>query len=79
MKTVDDFRHQSYKLLLELDAATTAMMLLVTSRHVVGPEWEDAIRRHELACDVWGSFLQDPPYAQSPPEGMSAKSVAGFD
>ncbi|MDB6144544.1 MAG: hypothetical protein JWP80_3588 [Pseudomonas sp.] len=78
MKTVDDFRHQSYKLLLELDAATTGMMLLVTSRHVSGPEWDEATRRHEAACEVWGTFLKDPAQAQPPAGDRDAKGDALF-
>lgn len=60
MTSVDEFRFESYKLLLELDAATTSMMLLVTSRHTSGPEWDMATERHRNAYEAWNSFLNEP-------------------
>ena len=60
MTSVDDFRLDSYTLLLELDAATTSMMMLVSSRHASGPEWDKATKRHSDACEVWSSFLSAP-------------------
>lgn len=60
MQTVDDFRINSYKLLLELDAATAGMMMLVSSQHVSGPDWDLATKRHHDACEVWDLFLSEP-------------------
>ncbi|MCY1184862.1 hypothetical protein D9M73_255890 [compost metagenome] len=57
MTSVDNFRLDSYKLLLELDASTTGMMLLVSSRVISGPEWDLAIERHRVAYEAWSSFL----------------------
>lgn len=59
MRSVDDFRLGSYKLLLELDAATTGMMMLVTSSAVSGAEWDSATQRHREACRVWNNFLSE--------------------
>lgn len=57
MTCIDEFRFQSHKLLVELDATTTKMMLLVSSRKVVGPEWSEAIKDQKSAFDDWMSFL----------------------
>lgn len=45
MASIDDFRVESHKLLLELDAATMGMMQLVSSRVVSGPAWDVASKR----------------------------------
>ena len=58
MKSVDDFRLEAYKLLLELDAATTSMMMLVSARQACGPEWENATRRNQQAFEAWTLFLR---------------------
>ncbi|WCM54520.1 hypothetical protein OH720_18660 [Pseudomonas sp. WJP1] len=60
MTSGDDFRLDSYKLLLELDASTTGMMQLVSSRVTSGPEWDLAIERHRIAYETWSSFLNKP-------------------
>jgi hypothetical protein len=57
MTSVDEFRLDSYKLLLELDASTTGMMQLVSSRVTTGPEWDSATERHRQAYDAWSLFL----------------------
>lgn len=56
----DEFRLATYKLLLELDASTTSMMLLVSSRDTAGIDWALAVQRHHDACEVWNSFLNQP-------------------
>ena len=58
MKSDDDFRLEAYKLLLELDAATTSMMMLVSARQACGPEWANATRRHQQAYEAWTLFLE---------------------
>ena len=68
MKSVDDFRLEAYKLLLELDAATTSMMMLVSARQTCGPEWENATGRHRQAYEAWARFLADQP-PQRPLQG----------
>jgi hypothetical protein len=60
MTSVDEFRLAAYKLLLELDAATTSMMMLVSSRNTSGFEWDEATGRHRDAYEVWNSFLNQP-------------------
>jgi len=57
MASVEDFRIKSHALLIELDAATTGMMKLVSSRCVSGPAWEEATKRHREAYEIWNTFL----------------------
>ncbi|VVN84351.1 hypothetical protein [Pseudomonas fluorescens] len=57
MKSFEEFRTTSHELLIELDAATTKMMMLVSAKEVSGPFWDDATQRHEDAVDAWHSFL----------------------
>ncbi|MEO6678274.1 MAG: hypothetical protein ABIO21_12950 [Pseudomonas sp.] len=66
MTSVDDFRIKSHELLMDLDAATTEMMKLISSRSVSGPMWEDAVKRQHDAYVHWNAFINnrdgsDPP------------------
>jgi hypothetical protein len=60
MSCIDDFRTTSQKLLIELDATTTIMMVLVASKNVTGPEWEEAVKDQKAAFDDWITFLNSP-------------------
>ncbi|WP_318653951.1 hypothetical protein [Pseudomonas sp. Y24-6] len=60
MTSVEDFRIQSHALLIELDAATMGMMLLVSARCVSGPAWDEATQRHHDAYELWNAFLNVP-------------------
>lgn len=60
MIDMDDFRFKSHHLLIELDAATSEMMMLVSSKEVVGPKWEAAALRHHHAFEAWNAFLNAP-------------------
>lgn len=66
MTSVEDFRIKSHALLIELDAATMGMMLLVSSRCVSGPAWEEATQRHHDAYEVWNAFLNVPESGPNP-------------
>ena len=57
MTSVEDFRIQSHALLIELDAATMGMMLLVSSKCVSGPAWDEATQRPHAAYEHWNAFL----------------------
>lgn len=57
MASIEDFRYESHKLLLELDASTMGMMMLVSSRCVSGPEWVAATKRQHDAYDRWDAFI----------------------
>jgi hypothetical protein len=60
MSTTDDYRFQSHHLLLELDASTNHMMMLVSARQTSGYPWEEAARRQKLAYETWAAFLNAP-------------------
>ncbi|MHC8314641.1 hypothetical protein [Pseudomonas sp. LB3P31] len=60
MRSVEDFRIKSHALLIELDAATMGMMLLVSTRCVSGPQWDEATQRHHDAYELWNTFLNVP-------------------
>lgn len=57
MSNLDDYRFQSHLLLLELDAATTNLMMLVSARQLEGAPWIAATNRQKLAYDAWAAFL----------------------
>jgi hypothetical protein len=65
MASIDDFRFESHQLLLELDAATLGMMMLVSARCVSGPEWEAATKRQHDAYERWEKFINSPDDARS--------------
>lgn len=60
MTNYEDYRFQSHHILLELDAATTVLMMLVSGRQTEGPQWCGAVERHKLAYETWAAFLQTP-------------------
>lgn len=60
MSNLDDYRLQSHQLLLELDAANTQLMMLVSAREIEGPLWGGAVNRHKLAYEAWAGFLCAP-------------------
>ncbi|MNP51831.1 hypothetical protein D3C76_1461800 [compost metagenome] len=60
MSNLDDFRFQSHELLLQLDAATTHLMMLVSARQVEGSSWIEATNRQKLAYEAWATFLNAP-------------------
>jgi hypothetical protein len=57
MASIDDFRIESHKLLMELDAATMGMMMLVSTKCVSGPEWVAATKRQHEAYKRWDAFI----------------------
>lgn len=57
MTSFEEFRTTSHVLLIELDAATTKMMMLVSAKEVSGPSWDDATLRHHDAVEAWHAFL----------------------
>lgn len=60
MLDLDDFRFQSHQLLIELDAATSEMMKLVSCRQTTGAQWDLASQRQHLAYEDWNRFLNQP-------------------
>lgn len=63
MSAMEDFRLKSHKLLVELDAATSKMMMLVAAGQITGPEWLESAQRHHYAFEAWKDFLTAAPTA----------------
>jgi hypothetical protein len=57
MQSIDDFRFKSHHLLLELDAAVTELMMLVSIRETNAERWAMASQRHFAAYAEWSSFM----------------------
>lgn len=57
MHSTDDFRFNAHHLLLDLDATTNHLMMLVVSHEVSGTRWEDAVARQQRAYAAWISIL----------------------
>lgn len=57
MVDIDDFRFKSHHVLLDLDAATSQLMMLVVAKEVSGPKWSEAITRHKAAYEAWALLL----------------------
>ena len=57
MEDIDDFRFRCHELLVELDAANTKMMMMVVSKRVSGPDWDEEVKKHHGAYKAWNSFL----------------------
>lgn len=53
MIPTDDFRFQSHGLLVELDAATTKLMMLVVAGELSGSRWDEAFARQSAAYTAW--------------------------
>lgn len=60
MSNSDDFRFQSHHLLLELDAATNQLMMLISGRQAAGHQWDQAAKRQKQAYEAWAHFLYGP-------------------
>ncbi|KPG72876.1 hypothetical protein AEQ48_20430 [Pseudomonas libanensis] len=74
MSGIDDFRFKSHHLLIELDAATSEMMMLVSSKELVGPKWEAAAKRHHDAFQAWNDFVNS---STAPAARVDLPSVPG--
>lgn len=57
MSSTDDFRFNAHHLLVDLDAATNHLMMLVVSHEVTGSRWDQAVSRHAQAYAAWASIL----------------------
>lgn len=53
MISIDDLRFQSHSLLVELDAATTQLMMLVVEGNLSGARWDEAFARQSSAYSAW--------------------------
>ncbi|TFF13037.1 hypothetical protein EXW72_03235 [Pseudomonas sp. BCA14] len=57
MIDIDDFRYKSHHLLLDLDAATNHLMMLVVANNVSGSIWNEATLRQRLAYEAWAILI----------------------
>lgn len=63
MTTTDDFRVHARELMVDLDAATTEMMKLISTHQLSGPEWERVTQWQHEAYERWMTFLNERPAA----------------
>jgi len=74
MSPTDDLRFQAHVLLVELDAATTQLMMLVVAGELSGARWDDAFARQSSAYSAWVAAVRGvkvdpmPPLDGRPPE-----------
>lgn len=80
MSNLDEFRFHSHHLLLELDAATNRLMMLVSARDVSGYPWDQAVKRQKLAYEKWAAFLCAPALALEldPMPSLDARAAGSF-
>ncbi|APV42083.1 hypothetical protein PFAS1_23165 [Pseudomonas frederiksbergensis] len=76
MSNSDDFRFQSHHLLLELDAATNHMMMLISARQAAGYAWDEAAKRQKLAYEAWAVFLYAP--QTDPMPSLDGRAAGSF-
>lgn len=74
MYNIDDFRFKSHHLLLELDAATIHLMMLVVAKEVSGQLWDAATRRQKLAHDAWATLLYQ--HAEDPMHYLDGRPLS---
>lgn len=58
MSPTDDLRFQAHFLLVELDAATTQLMMLVVAGELSGQGWDDAFARQSSAYSAWVNTIR---------------------
>lgn len=75
MPSIDDFRFTALHRLLDLDEATTRLMMLVVSRDVSGSRWEEAVSLHKSAYEAWAAMLT--PVEIDPMLILDARPVEG--
>ncbi|VVO23812.1 hypothetical protein [Pseudomonas fluorescens] len=59
MTTEDEFRIKAHRLLVELDAATSEMMQLISAHQMSGPEWDETSKRQHEAYERWVEYLNE--------------------
>lgn len=64
MTNTDDFRFHAQALIVDLDAATTEMMNLISAHQLSGPEWERVTRWQHEAYERWMAYLNERSYPE---------------
>jgi hypothetical protein len=62
MTNTDDFRFHAHELIVDLDAATTEMMKLISAHQLSGPEWERVTQWQHEAYERWMTYLNKRSY-----------------
>ena len=62
MSNTDDFRCHAHELIVDLDAATTEMMRLISAHQLGGPEWERVTQWQHEAYERWTAYLNERTY-----------------
>lgn len=62
MSNTDDFRFHAHELIVDLDAATTEMMKLISAHQLSGPEWERVTQWQHEAYERWMTYLNKRSY-----------------
>ena len=65
MTTTDDFRVHAHELMVDLDAATTEMMKLISAHQLSGPEWERVTQWQHEAYERWMTYLNERSYPET--------------
>ncbi|MBK5343848.1 hypothetical protein JFU48_20960 [Pseudomonas sp. TH49] len=77
MTASDDLRFKAHHRLLDLDATTNHLMMLVVASEVTGSRWDEAVARHRQAFDAWAAVLTGVQVDPLPPlDGRPAESGA---
>lgn len=53
MNPTENLRFKSHVLLIELDAATAQLMMLVVAGELSGARWDEALARQSVAYSAW--------------------------
>lgn len=61
MDHFDDFRFESHKLLVGIEAANTRLMMYIAAKQVGGNVWLAATEAHRKAYEEWITFLSTHP------------------
>ncbi|ENA27829.1 MULTISPECIES: hypothetical protein [Pseudomonas] len=59
MKFNEDFRFNAHKRLLDLDATTNHLMMLVVADELSGFRWDEAVSCQKLASEAWTVLLAE--------------------
>lgn len=62
MTTTDDFRFHAHELIVDLDAATSEMMTLISAHQLSGPEWDRVTQWQHEAYERWMAYLNGRSY-----------------
>ncbi|MEB0048505.1 MULTISPECIES: hypothetical protein [unclassified Pseudomonas] len=62
MTTTDDFRFHAHELIVDLDAATTHMMKLISAHEMSGAEWDQVVQWQHDAHARWMTYLNTRSY-----------------